>query len=865
MSASSSQFSDFEFLEQLGRGSFGVVHRVRRLADGLHYVLKRIDLSAMRASERELAVQECWLMASLDSPHVVRYYDSFIEDGALAIVMELCSGGDLQKALRARGALPEAEVWHVFLQVLLGVAFLHSRRTLHRDLKTANVFLVGGGGGGDGGDGSSLGTVKLGDLGVARVLGAETAFARTVVGTPYYLSPELCENRPYDGKSDMWALGVILYELCSGRHPFDARNQGALILKIISGAYPPLARDAYSDELVALSRALLERDAAQRPSAEEVLARPGVRARLRAASQAAPAAAPGWSAGVAVGADAGGAALAHGAGDGGDAAALAVMSRALTDSARLSSTTSAASTGVGAPALARETLGGHVHVSNARALGTLFLGAPAARAPAEGCQEVGDGPGDAAQNAWLRVIEDERARALRRGRDAEAFKEATVRAGAARSAGGSGGGGAGAAPRVVRVTPQPQRRPAPPPTKPSPPSAQQPSSTMTHAHSGSYAAAHSARRGGRRTRGGGVAGGVPGAGAGASNAPKNARRVPLPLSAEAEAAAAAAAGGARGGARVGAAWPQPARTPAAQRGSLSLAAAAVASPDAQLGGARARSQSNASAEEHAARARLRAVAEVAALPADLVAPPVGAGGGGAHDESLVGGGGGDVRGGGERPADAPVNDPYYAFEVCDEESTDGGEQRTERSAGGAIGAAGADAGEGTSVLIEHLSSDSLSGGDDSGSDDNGGGRAGESSDATSSMHGSGESDTDEDDAASAADFRPLVVVDKNGLGEAGDGVGAALASPTPTAAALVAERDALLAQAAALRARCEFEIPSELAPAVRALLLDGNDADDADGARALAPEAWLLLVRLEFINGKVAEVERLLSRAVGTA
>jgi NIMA (never in mitosis gene a)-related kinase len=92
---------------------------------------------------------------------------------------------------------------------------------LHRDVKALNIFLSGE-------------RAKIGDLGVARTMNTEQ-FARTVVGTPFYLSPELCEERPYNEKSDIWALGCLLYELCTFRRPFEAANPASLILRIIRG------------------------------------------------------------------------------------------------------------------------------------------------------------------------------------------------------------------------------------------------------------------------------------------------------------------------------------------------------------------------------------------------------------------------------------------------------------------------------------------------------------------------------------------------------------------------------------------------------------------------------------------------------
>mmetsp|Transcript_42493 Transcript_42493/g.105326 ORF Transcript_42493/g.105326 Transcript_42493/m.105326 type:complete len:643 (-) Transcript_42493:2227-4155(-) len=120
--------------------------------------------------------------------------------------------------------------------------------------------------------------VRIGDFGVARLMGTQTHFAKTMVGTPYYLSPELCENRPYNDKSDMWALGCILYELCTLTHPFDAGNQGALILKILRGKYPPPPPE-YSRPLRELVGLLLARRSERRPSAAMLLAHPAIHAK----------------------------------------------------------------------------------------------------------------------------------------------------------------------------------------------------------------------------------------------------------------------------------------------------------------------------------------------------------------------------------------------------------------------------------------------------------------------------------------------------------------------------------------------------------------------------------------------------------
>ena len=267
------KLDDFTILNNLGSGSFGSVYRVLRKADGNHYVIKKILIAELVFKEQEDAIKECHILAQLNSPFVVRYYDSFIHKDSLLIVMEYCNRGDLQNLIKKAkqknlSFLQERVIWNIALQTMLGLYYIHKKKVLHRDLKAANVFLTKEGN-------NTHYSVKIGDLGVAKVLETSTMQANTIVGTPYYLSPELCSDRPYGDKSDCWALGVILYECCTLRHPFDARNQCALIMKIMNTPVEPPPAENGSKELIALVLLLLQKDPDQRPSIKDILCEVG--------------------------------------------------------------------------------------------------------------------------------------------------------------------------------------------------------------------------------------------------------------------------------------------------------------------------------------------------------------------------------------------------------------------------------------------------------------------------------------------------------------------------------------------------------------------------------------------------------------
>ncbi|XP_078369290.1 serine/threonine-protein kinase Nek1-like isoform X1 [Oculina patagonica] len=256
-------------VKKIGEGSFGKALLVKKKTDGKQYVIKEISISKMSPKEREESRKEVKVLAQLKHPNIVSYQESFEENGNLYIVMDYCEAGDLYKRINSqRGIqLPEEQVLDYFVQICLALKHVHDRKILHRDLKSQNIFLT------------KSGIVKLGDFGIARVLHSTVELARTAIGTPYYLSPEICENRPYNNKSDIWSLGCVLYELLTLKHAFEAGNMKNLVLKIIRGSYPPIPYK-YSADIRGLVAQLLKRNAHDRPSVNSILKKPFIQKRI---------------------------------------------------------------------------------------------------------------------------------------------------------------------------------------------------------------------------------------------------------------------------------------------------------------------------------------------------------------------------------------------------------------------------------------------------------------------------------------------------------------------------------------------------------------------------------------------------------
>ena len=211
------------------------------------------------------------ILASVKSNYVICYKEAFIDDkeSTLSIVMEYADNGDLfQKIVHHKKSsmlFDENEIWCIFIQLVKGLKALHDLNILHRDLKSANVFL------------ESDGSAKLGDLNVSKV--ARKGLGYTQTGTPYYASPEVWRDQPYNYKSDIWSLGCVLYEMITLKPPFRAENMEGLYNKVIKGVFPKIP-EQFSQDLNTIVNLLIQVNPNDRPSCEQILKNPIVDKRI---------------------------------------------------------------------------------------------------------------------------------------------------------------------------------------------------------------------------------------------------------------------------------------------------------------------------------------------------------------------------------------------------------------------------------------------------------------------------------------------------------------------------------------------------------------------------------------------------------
>ena len=229
-----------------------------------------MDTRLMKEDNKKQIYNEASIMKKLFHPNVISFKDVF-KDTKLEyfyIVMEYANDGDLSKKIKAQKQkaygekyFPEEKILQYFYQICRGLQYIHSKNIIHRDIKSQNIFLM------------KNGKIKIGDFGIAKALTNSKNNASTVIGTPYYFSPEIINGELYNYKTDIWSLGVVLYEMCCLKLPFESNNIAQLSIKIMKGKYDPIP-NKYSRNMANLIKDMLNLDQKLRPSITEVMQSP---------------------------------------------------------------------------------------------------------------------------------------------------------------------------------------------------------------------------------------------------------------------------------------------------------------------------------------------------------------------------------------------------------------------------------------------------------------------------------------------------------------------------------------------------------------------------------------------------------------
>ncbi|XP_055934829.1 serine/threonine-protein kinase Nek1-like isoform X1 [Argiope bruennichi] len=251
----------YQFIKQIRQCNYGDVWLVKCFKTRKKYVLKRIDLHRASKRDQRAAYLEAKFLSTLKHPNIVTYLDSFYNSkGNLFIVMGYCECGDFHSFIKNRNGayFEEKEIVNWFIQICMGLKYLHDKGILHRDLKTQNIFVT------------KNKIIKIGDLGIAQVLKTADEMATNFIRAPYYMNPEVFNGKDYNQKTDVWALGCCMYEIAALESAFVAQDMHTFMKKVVKGKIPSIPA-IYSSEFFKIISSMLNPDPDKRPSITELL------------------------------------------------------------------------------------------------------------------------------------------------------------------------------------------------------------------------------------------------------------------------------------------------------------------------------------------------------------------------------------------------------------------------------------------------------------------------------------------------------------------------------------------------------------------------------------------------------------------
>ena len=239
----------YKTLKCIGNGSFGCVYLAKKYGLNTVYALKRISIYKIHGKNKENLINEIRILKFNRCPYLLRFKDCIIDYNNIQIITEFAKYGDLDKLIKSRKSkkFREETIWSFFIQVCLGVKYLHDHNIIHRDIKTSNIFI------------EKNTKIILGDFGICKILNNNTDLTRTQIGTPLYISPEIINNTKYSFGVDIWSLGCLLFELINLIPPFMAKNIKSLNTKILNCEFQKnvINNNIYSQPLLKLVQEIL--------------------------------------------------------------------------------------------------------------------------------------------------------------------------------------------------------------------------------------------------------------------------------------------------------------------------------------------------------------------------------------------------------------------------------------------------------------------------------------------------------------------------------------------------------------------------------------------------------------------------------